>query len=141
MAKSNWIMMNCIGFSFLAFGFAVTGATACAGEGHEKGQGATVDFKKHTLTTEFISEGVAVADVNKDGHTDIIVGAKWFEGPEWKISHDIYPEEQVFDGTTGYSNSMLNFTIDIDQDGWRSEERRVGKECVSTCRSRWSPYH
>src|SRR3546814_11293928 len=29
---------------------------------------------------------------------------------------------------------------DIMPDG-RSEERRVGKECVSTCRSRWSPYH
>src|SRR3546814_6199413 len=27
----------------------------------------------------------------------------------------------------------------LDQD--RSEERRVGKECVRTCRSRWSPYH
>src|SRR3546814_13123280 len=25
--------------------------------------------------------------------------------------------------------------------GARSEERRVGKECVSTCRYRWSPYH
>src|SRR3546814_11262736 len=25
--------------------------------------------------------------------------------------------------------------------GARSEERRVGKECVSKCRSRWSPYH
>src|SRR3546814_10365057 len=25
--------------------------------------------------------------------------------------------------------------------GIRSEERRVGKECVSTCRSRWSTYH
>src|SRR3546814_7684354 len=25
--------------------------------------------------------------------------------------------------------------------GIRSEERRVGKECVSTCRSRWAPYH
>src|SRR3546814_14815828 len=24
---------------------------------------------------------------------------------------------------------------------WRSEERRVGNECVSTCRSRWEPYH
>src|SRR3546814_7245308 len=24
---------------------------------------------------------------------------------------------------------------------FRSDERRVGKECVSTCRSRWSPYH
>src|SRR3546814_14680564 len=36
-----------------------------------------------------------------------------------------------------------------EREGWhhdllgpaRSEERRVGKECVSTCRSRWSPYH
>src|SRR3546814_13688013 len=27
------------------------------------------------------------------------------------------------------------------RDGERSEERRVGKECVSTCRCRWSPYH
>src|SRR3546814_17447111 len=27
------------------------------------------------------------------------------------------------------------------QDLGRSEERRVGKECVSTCRSRWSPSH
>src|SRR3546814_14815972 len=33
------------------------------------------------------------------------------------------------------------FTGDQAQDDidWRSEERRVGKECVSTCRSRWSP--
>src|SRR3546814_18381999 len=29
----------------------------------------------------------------------------------------------------------------IENGGMRSEERRVGKECVSTCRSRWSPYH
>src|SRR3546814_3952765 len=28
-----------------------------------------------------------------------------------------------------------------DRVGDRSEERRVGQECVSTCRSRWSPYH
>src|SRR3546814_8226603 len=28
-----------------------------------------------------------------------------------------------------------------DDIGDRTEERRVGKECVSTCRSRWSPYH
>src|SRR3546814_3152847 len=30
---------------------------------------------------------------------------------------------------------------DFDGMASRSEERRVGKECVSTCRSRWSPYH
>src|SRR3546814_3813004 len=29
----------------------------------------------------------------------------------------------------------------LDLSRKRSEERRVGKECVSTCRSRWSPYH
>src|SRR3546814_19715551 len=37
-------------------------------------------------------------------------------------------------------------TLVLDDEGTasrfvRSEERRVGKECVSTCRSRWSPYH
>src|SRR3546814_12431158 len=30
---------------------------------------------------------------------------------------------------------------DLPVDANRSEERRVGKECVSTCSSRWSPYH
>ena len=30
---------------------------------------------------------------------------------------------------------------DAVNESGRSEERRVGKECVSTCRSRWSPYH
>src|SRR3546814_16751195 len=36
------------------------------------------------------------------------------------------------------------FRIDIDTQkasAQRTEERRVGKECVSTCRSRWAPYH
>src|SRR3546814_13658904 len=32
-------------------------------------------------------------------------------------------------------------TVSEFVDRRRSEERRVGKECVSTCRSRWSPYH
>ena len=41
--------------------------------------------------------------------------------------------------------SVEDFSIDIKDKEFivfvRSEERRVGKECVSTCRSRWSPYH
>src|SRR3546814_17538214 len=36
---------------------------------------------------------------------------------------------------------MLPDTLGILIPSERSEERRVGKECVSTCRSRWSPYH
>src|SRR3546814_12109031 len=37
--------------------------------------------------------------------------------------------------------TSLAGTAEIVARGARSEERRVGKECVSTCRSRWSPYH
>src|SRR3546814_19036781 len=35
----------------------------------------------------------------------------------------------------------LTVKVDVGTLAPRSEERRVGKECVSTCRSRWSPYH
>src|SRR3546814_11606071 len=35
----------------------------------------------------------------------------------------------------------VNFIVHTIQEVNRSEERRVGKECVSTCRSRWSPYN
>src|SRR3546814_13551318 len=31
--------------------------------------------------------------------------------------------------------------LEWSEDGYRSDEQRVGKECVSTCRSRWSTYH
>src|SRR3546814_15683242 len=40
--------------------------------------------------------------------------------------------------------SCLRLQIDVpveQRETIRSEARRVGKECVSTCRSRWSPYH
>src|SRR3546814_13571291 len=37
-------------------------------------------------------------------------------------------------------NQRCRDAVEIDRIE-RSEERRVGKECVSTCRSRWSPYH
>src|SRR3546814_3435224 len=40
-------------------------------------------------------------------------------------------------GASGIACSDWNSTAALS----RSEERRVGKECVSTCRSRWSPYH
>src|SRR3546814_14085664 len=32
-------------------------------------------------------------------------------------------------------------SLAVTDNEWRSAERRVGQECVSTCRSRWSPYH
>src|SRR3546814_1317847 len=50
---------------------------------------------------------------------------------------------QWFDGQVRQSGGRLH-DLDLAQSfrsTGRSEERRVGKECVSTCRSRWSPYH
>src|SRR3546814_13400564 len=40
-----------------------------------------------------------------------------------------------------YEQTLGPPTANGDATARRSEERRVGKECVSTCRSRWSPYH
>src|SRR3546814_20748940 len=40
-----------------------------------------------------------------------------------------------------FLRTFLNFAEDHGLDYYRSEESRVGKECVSTCKSGWSPYH
>src|SRR3546814_18271449 len=41
-----------------------------------------------------------------------------------------------------FHNAKIEYLVDqLYSYNRRSEERRVGKECVSTCRSRWSPYH
>src|SRR3546814_20141630 len=49
----------------------------------------------------------------------------------------------LYDMADFYSRSFgkLPLIADLQRVPHRSEERRVGKECVSTCRSRWSPYH
>lgn len=74
------------------------------------------DFKKTKLTGDFISEGVAVADLNKDGKLDIIAGYYWFEAPSWK-RHELAPS-RLFDPRKEYSNSFLNLGMDVNQDGW-----------------------
>ena len=96
-----------IGFIALAMGAWPEGSGAHA---------QNVRFEKHVLTRDFISEGAAVGDVNKDGQIDILAGAFWFEAPHW-TPHEI-TTPQTFAPDSGYSNSFLNFTQDVNLDGW-----------------------
>src|SRR3546814_6361834 len=50
-------------------------------------------------------------------------------------SHRIHYDRRYAMAEEGYPDLVVQGPLQ------RSEERRVGKECVSTCRSRWSPYH
>lgn len=75
-----------------------------------------VTFKKTVLDREFRAEGVAVADVNRDGRPDILAGNLWYEAPFW-TPHEILPP-QKFDPATGYSNCFLSWASDVNRDGW-----------------------
>lgn len=75
-----------------------------------------ISFRKQVLNNTFVSEGVAVADINKDGKKDIIAGAYWFEAPRW-TQHEL-AAPQAFEFDKGYSNAFLNFALDVNLDGW-----------------------
>src|SRR3546814_7679107 len=64
------------------------------------------------------------------------------DGIVWYNESGVRPDMLVrFDPATESFQSWPIPSGGVYADIERSEERRVGKECVSTCRSRWSPYH
>src|SRR5262249_6423152 len=75
-----------------------------------------ISWKKTVVDRAFRSEGVAVADVNKDGKMDIIVGDVWYEAPDWKMhvirKGDKYQEKGY--NPLGYSQSFAVFAEDIN---------------------------
>src|SRR3546814_1867148 len=84
-------------------------------------------FKQKTAYEMRISDwssDVCSSDLPRRGVARLLVG----DAPGDEARHVV--RQEVDDGAIGE-----------ERQAHRSEERRVGKECVSTCRSRWSPYH
>ncbi|WP_439585434.1 FG-GAP repeat domain-containing protein [Dyadobacter bucti] len=82
----------------------------------KKKAGREVSFTKKELTKKFIAEGAAMGDVNKDGKKDVLAGAYWFEAPDWKAHELAKPDSFIVNGS--YSDSFLDFAMDVNQDGW-----------------------
>jgi hypothetical protein len=75
-----------------------------------------ISWKKIVIDKTFRSEGVAIADVNKDGKMDILVGDYWYEAPDWKM-HEIRKPGK-YDPAHGYSDSFACWAEDLNGDGW-----------------------
>lgn len=80
---------------------------------------AGVSFEKLTLRPDFVSEGVAVADFNRDGHPDVIAGHLLWMGPHFDNAVEIAPPPaKPLDPAFDYSNCFIAAPADVNADGW-----------------------
>ncbi len=84
---------------------------------HAGDKDTPIAWKKSVIEGKFRSEGVAIADVNKDGKTDVLIGDSWYEAPSW-AKHDIRKPGDFGDGLHSYSKCMACWSDDVNGDGW-----------------------
>lgn len=72
-------------------------------------------WQKILLSEEFFSEGADAADFNNDGHSDIVSGPFWYEGPDFR-KRRAYADLKPFP-IAGYSHHFFSFAADFNNDG------------------------
>lgn len=86
-------------------------ATACAEDKH-----FVHSFERRQLSDQFTCEGATAADLNRDGHADLIAGPYWYAGPEFTERNEIYPAQSF--SIDGYSDNFFAFAHDFNNDAW-----------------------
>jgi hypothetical protein len=76
-----------------------------------------VTFRKQVLTERYLADGISNGDFNRDGKQDIVSGPFWYEGPDFKVAHEIYPAVD-FERPPSPTNSMFSYVYDVNGDGW-----------------------
>jgi FG-GAP-like repeat len=103
-----------ITLSLAAVGLAVALAASPAADPIDP---AKITWKKTVLDRKFRSEGVTVADVNKDGKIDVLNGEYWYQAPDW-TPHELQPPMDHKDGLGNYSRVFACWAEDINADGY-----------------------
>ncbi len=78
---------------------------------------APVSWRVVPIERRFRSEGAAIADVNRDGKPDILVGELWYEAPSW-TAHESTTPGDYGDGSHSYSGCFFCYAADVNRDGW-----------------------
>ena len=79
------------------------------------------NFRERRVTDLYYSEGVAAGDLNHDGKKDVVAGAFYYLGPDFKVAREIYPSQTYNPSTKNngtYTDSFLQYVYDFNGDGW-----------------------
>lgn len=105
----------------LVLPLAAVGLTVALAPAAPRAAEPKIGWKKTVLDTQFRTEGVAVADVNRDGKIDVLNGEYWYEAPDWK-PHEMQPFKDhaklTENGLKGYSRSFACWADDFNGDGF-----------------------
>lgn len=72
-------------------------------------------FERQQLANVYYSEGANAGDLNGDGKPDVVYGPYWYEGPDYKVKHEIYPPKEQ--NREGYADNFFNWVYDFNGDG------------------------